>query len=341
MLNFKNETTRSGVSCLRRAVLGAAAVAALAVGTMGGTFAAAAQDYPTKPVRIIVPFGPGGLADISMRLAGEQLTQILGQQFVVENHPGAGGVAAANQLLKSDPDGHTLVVMSNGTTIAMSLFNDLGYDPQTQFAPISTLAWFDLGLFASPSGDYATIGDFIAKAKAEPGQLNIGTVNPGSTQNLAAEYFRSATDIKVNIVAYRTSPDILAALIRGEIDLVVESPTAFAAAIKNDQAKMLAVTGAVRNPSHPDVPTTSEAGVEGYEVSGWNALYTLAGTPDDVIAKLNKAITEVAAMPEIQAKFAELGTTAKALSPEEMATQFENDRAHWAKIIESAGIEKR
>ncbi|MFZ2102201.1 MAG: tripartite tricarboxylate transporter substrate binding protein [Oricola sp.] len=341
MPNSKTGTNRGGFSPMRRIILGAAAAATLAAGTLAGSFAAIAQDYPTKPVRIIVPFGPGGLADITMRLAGEKLTGILGQQFVVENHPGAGGVAAANELLKSDPDGHTLIVMSNGTTIAVSLFKELGYDPQTQFAPISTLAWFDLGLFVNPDSGYASVTDVIAKAKAEPGAVNIATVNPGSTQNLAAEYFRSVTGIDANIVPYRTSPDILAALIRGEVDLAIESPTAFAAAIENSQAKMLAVTGALRNPSYPDVPTAKEAGVEGYDVSGWNALYALAGTPEAVIAKLHDAIAEVAAMPEIQQRFAELGTSAKALTPEEMAAQFEFDRARWAEVIDKAGIEKR
>jgi len=330
-----------GTSRMRRMVLGAAAMAALAAGTMGGMAGAMAQDYPTKPVRIIVPFGPGGLADITMRLAGEKLSDILGQQFVVENHPGAGGVAAANELLKTDPDGYDLIVMSNGTTIATSLFNDLGYDPQTQFAPISTLAWFDLGLFAKPGGEYETLEDFVSKAKEEPGYLNVATVNPGSSQNLAAEYFRSVAGIDVNIVTYRTSPDILAALIRGEVDVAVESPTAFSGALENGQAKLLAVTGPERNPTYPDVPTAQEAGVDGYEVVGWNALYTLADTPDDIIKKLNDAMFEVTAMPEIQKRFMELGTSAKALTPDEMAAQFEKDRARWAEVIETAGIEKR
>jgi len=328
-------------SRMRRMLLGAAAIAAIVPAMFGGVAGAQAQDYPTKPIRIIVPFGPGGLADITMRLAGEKLSGILGQQFVVENHPGAGGVAAANELLKSDPDGYDLIVMSNGTTIATSLFKNLGYDPQTQFAPISTLAWFDLGVFANPEGEYKTLEDFIAKAKAEPGYLNVATVNPGSSQNLAAEYFRKVAGIDVNIVTYRTSPDILAALIRGEVDVAIESPTAFSGALENNQAKLLAVTGSQRNPTYPDVPTAQEAGVEGYEVVGWNALYTLAGTPDDIIKKLNDALFEVAGMPEIQKRFMELGTSAKALTPDEMAAQFEKDRARWAEVIESAGIEKR
>lgn len=318
------------------ALIGAASLAILPIST---TFAQ--DDFPNKPVRIIVPFGPGGLADITMRLAGEKLKDILGQQFVVENHPGAGGVAAANELLKAEPDGHTLVVMSNGTTIATSLFKNLGYDPQTQFMPISTLAWFDLGLFVQPDSDFNNIQEVVAYAKENPGALNIGTINPGSTQNLSAEFFRSVTGIDASIITYRTSPDILAGLIRGELDLVFESPTAFASAIEGGQAKILATTGLERNPSLPDIPTTEEAGIEGFQVAGWNALWTLAGTPAPIIEKLHAAIAEVAAMPDIQKRFAELNTRAQSLTPKEMADRFENDRKQWAKVIEDSGIEKR
>lgn len=317
-------------------VLGAAALALLPASAVQ-----AQESYPTEPVRIIVPFGPGGLADITMRLAGEKLGEILGQQFVVENHPGAGGVAAANVLLNARPDGHTLIVMSNGTTIAMSLFENLGYNPQEQFAPISTLAWFDIALYVSPEGDYETLEDVIGYAEANPGMVNIGTINPGSTQNLSAEYFRSVAGIDANIITYRTSPDLVAALIRQEVDLVFESPTAFAAATDNNQARVVATTGTQRNPSLPDVPTAAEAGVEGYAVEGWNALYALAGTPQPVIDRLHAAITEVAAMPDIQQRFSELGTRAESITPAEMAEQFETDRARWEQVIEDAGIETR
>lgn len=339
MTTLNDRKRSSGWS--RRAVLGTALAATALFGAMAPATTAFGQDYPNRPVRIIVPFGPGGLADITMRLAAEKLTEILGQQVIVENHPGAGGVAAANELLKSQPDGHDLVVMSNGTTIAVSLFNDLGYDPQTQFAPISTLAWFDLGLFVNPDSAYQSINDVIEKAKADPGSVNIASINPGSTQNLAAEYFRSVTGIEATIIPYRTSPDVLAALIRGEVDLAVESPTAFTGAINDGQAKLLAVTGNVRNPAYPDVPTAIEAGVEGYDVSGWNALYALGGTPQETIDKLNAALVEITQMADIQARFAELGTNARALTPQEMAEQFEVDRARWDKVIEDAGIERQ
>ncbi|MEZ5933694.1 MAG: tripartite tricarboxylate transporter substrate binding protein [Alphaproteobacteria bacterium] len=324
----------------RRLVTASLLAAGMALAIPSGP-TSAQTDYPAKPVRIIVPFGPGGLADITMRLAGEKLSAMLGQQFVVENHPGAGGVAAANELLNAEPDGHSLIVMSNGTTIAVSLFESLGYDPQAQFAPISTLAWFDLGLFVGAESTVQTLDDFLAYAKDNPGAVNIGTVNPGSTQNLAAEYFRSVTGIDVNIIPYRTSPDILAALIRGELDLAFESPTAFSGALEGKQVRTIATTGSERNPALAEVPTVQEAGVDGYEVSGWNALYTLAGVPEPVIATLHDAIAEVAAMPEIQEKFKELAIRAQPLTPEEMAARFEQDREQWAGVIESAGIEKR
>ena len=333
--------TRAARGLSRRVMIRGAAAAVLALAAVAGSAPSHAQDFPTKPVRVIVPFGAGGLADVTMRIAGEKLGEILGQQLVIENHPGAGGVAAANELLKADADGHTLIVMSNGTTIAVSLFKDLSYNPQEDFAPISTVAWFDLALFVNPQAGYDDLQALVAKAKAEPGLLNVGTVSPGSSQNLAAEYFRSAAGIDVNIVPYKTSPEILAALIRGDLDLAVESPTAFAGAISGNQAKVLAVTGAKRNPSLPDVPTVEEAGVEGFIVEGWNALYTKAGTPDDVVAKLHDAIEQVVSMPEIQQKFAELGTLAQSLTPEQMAERFEADRAKWAEVIESAGIETR
>ena len=174
-----------------------------------------------------------------------------------------------------------------------------------------------------------------------PGRMRGMATAAEAEKLLGVTRLRKVAGIDVNIVTYRTSPDILAALIRGEVDVAIESPTAFSGALENNQAKLLAVTGSQRNPTYPDVPTAQEAGVEGYEVVGWNALYTLAGTPDDIIKKLNDAMFEVAGMPEIQKRFMELGTSARALTPDEMAAQFEKDRARWAEVIESAGIEKR
>lgn len=330
-------TNRTGLT--RRLLIGTALSAVALVVPLGQVLAQ--SDFPNRPIRVIVPFGPGGLADVTIRLAGEKMSEILGQQIVVENHPGAGGVAAAEQLLRSEPDGHTLIVMSNGTTIATSLFTNLSYDPQTQFAPISTVAWFDLVLFANPDSDIDSVEALLDKAQADPGSINIGTVNPGSSQNLAAELFVSVTGMEANVIPYRTSPDVLAALIRGDLDIAVESYTAFASAIEGEQVLPIAVTGLERNPALPDVPTAAEAGVEDYDVTGWNALYTLAGTPQEVIDALHEAVVSVTSQTELQQKFADLGTIARANTPEEMADRFEADRQKWADVIESAGIERQ
>ena len=323
----------------RRFLLATALATAIVTGPILAGAASAQDDFPNRPIRVIVPFGPGGLADVTLRLAGEEMSEILGQQIVVENHPGAGGVAAAEQLLRAEPDGHTLIVMSNGTTIATSLFENLSYDPQEQFTPVSTVAWFDLVLFANPDSDIGSVQALLDKAEADPGSINIGTVNPGSSQNLAAELFRSVTGMEANIVPYRTSPDVMAALIRGDLDLAVESYTAFASAIEGGQVRPIAVTGLDRNPALPDVPTAREAGVENYDVTGWNALYAPAGTPDSVIEELQQAVATVTDLPELKQKFSDLGTIARATTPQEMADRFEADRQKWAEVIESAGIE--
>jgi tripartite-type tricarboxylate transporter receptor subunit TctC len=300
----------------------------------------AQSNYPAKPIHVVVPFGPGGLADVTMRIAGEEMSKELGQPVVIENHPGAGGVAAASDVIKSAPDGYTLIVLSNGTTIATSLFKNLTYNPQTQFVPISTVAWFDLVLFTNLKSPYDSVKALLDKAKSSPGTLNIGTVNPGSTQNLAAELFKSVTGMKATIVTYRNSPDVQTALMRGDIDLAFESYTAFASAIHGAQIRSIAVTGRERNPGLPNVPTLREVGVEHYDVTGWNALYAPAGTPPAVIDKLHAAVVKATAADSVKQRFATLGTIARSVTPAEMAAIFEADRKKWAAVIERAGIVK-
>ncbi len=325
----------------RRAVLGgAAAFAATGLSRSGAAPAFAKTNYPAKPIHAIVPFGPGGLADVTMRIAGEELKNELGQPIIVENHPGAGGVAAASDVIKSAPDGYMLIVLSNGTTIATSLFKNLTYNPQTQFVPISTVAWFDLVFFTNTNSPYDSVKSLLDKAKRNPGSLNIGTVNPGSTQNLAAELFKSVTGIQATIVTYRTSPDVQTALMRGDINLAIESYTAFASAIHGSQIRSIAVTGLDRNPGLPNVPTVRELGIEHYDVTGWNALYAPAGTPPGVIEKLHAAVAKVTALPSVKQRFATLGTIARSVTPSEMAALFEADRKKWAAVIDRAGIAK-
>jgi len=295
-------------------------------------------DFPSRPFRIIVPFGAGGLADVTIRLAGEHLSVATGQPVVVENRPGAGGVAATTTMLGADPDGHTLIVLTNGTTIAETQFADLPYDITKDLRPVSALAWFDLVLMTSPDAGVTTLQELLAKAAAREGGLRIATINPGSTQHLSAELFKSKAGIPGTVISYRTTPDVLGALLRGEVDLAIDAYTALKGAIEGGQAVPLAVTGEVRNPAMPDVPTVAEAGVADYVVTGWNAVYTHAATPDDIVAKLNAEIAKITALPDIQTRFAELGVEARSSTPDEIQQRLLADIVKWREVMVTANL---
>jgi tripartite-type tricarboxylate transporter receptor subunit TctC len=293
--------------------------------------------YPNKPVRVIIPFGPGGLADVTLRLVGEPLGELLGERLVMENRPGAGGVAATTTMLNADPDGHTLIVLTNGTTIAESLFEDLPYNITEELVPISAVAWFDLVLLVNPDSGYSDLQSLLA---ARGDDLRIATINPGSTQNLTAELFTSRAGMdSATIIPYRTTPDVLGALLRGEVDLAIDAYTALKGAIDNGQVRPVAVTGEVRNPAMPDVPIAAEAGVEDFVVTGWNALYARAGTDPDIIARLNSEIAAVLATGDIKARFSELGVEARGNTPEAMQERLLDDIVKWRGVIQAAGID--
>lgn len=311
------------------------------LGACGGDSGSAGDDsaeFPARPFRIIVPFGAGGLADVTMRLAGEHLSINMGQPVVVENRPGAGGVAATTTMLAAAPDGYTLIVLTNGTTIAETQFADLPYDITSDLRPVSALAWFDLVLMTSPGSGAETLQDLLAQAAAREGGLRIATINPGSTQHLSAELFKSKAGIPGTVISYRTTPDVLGALLRGEVDLAIDAYTALKGAIEGGQALPLAVTGEVRNPALPGIPTVIEAGIPDYVVTGWNAVYTHAATPDAVVARLNQEIAAVTALPEIQARFADLGIEARSSTPEAMQERLLADIAKWREVMVAANL---
>jgi tripartite-type tricarboxylate transporter receptor subunit TctC len=300
---------------------------------------AAPAQYPDKPVRIVVAFGAGGLADITFRIYAEKLTTLLGKPVVIENLPGAGGIAAATAVRRAKPDGHTLLVLSNGTAITKSLFKNLPFDPQKDFAPVSFAAYFDLVVLVKGDGKYRALGDLLSAARSQPGKLNFGTINPGSTQNLSAELFRSTAGIDVPIIPFKSSPDAMTALLAGELDAVFESYAATKALVDAGRARAVASTAATRTGYLPAVPTVEEAGVPGYEVSGWNALSAPTGTPAEVIALLNKQMNVIAAMPDVKKRLLDLGTDAYAGTQEEFRARFAADIAKWAAVIKQAGIQ--
>jgi tripartite-type tricarboxylate transporter receptor subunit TctC len=259
---------------------------------------------------------------------------------VIENVPGAGGIAAANELAKAPADGYTMIVISNGTAISEALFAKLPYSTARDMAPISTVAWFDLMAVTNAKGPYKTLQEFTAAAKAKPGSQNIGTINPGSSQNLAAELYKSLAKVDAQIVAYRSTPEVVTSVLRSDVGLAIDSYTAIKGQIDSGDLRPLAVTGVTRNPSLPSVPTFAEAGVTGYDVTGWNALFVKAGTPADIVARLNKEITAVTQIQEIKDKFLDLGIVAGATTPEVMGKRLKDDIAKWADVIEKAGIKK-
>ena len=317
----------------RRRLLGAMAAGA---GLLPWTALRAGITYPTRPVMVIVPFGPGGLADISARLIAEKLGVRLGHEVLVENRPGGGGIVAANAALAAARDGHTLILFTNGTTIAKSLYK-FGHDPEVDFVPVSSLAYFDLVLLTGKSSAFKDLATLLSEGRKRG--LMFGSINPGSTQHLSAELFKSVAGLHATVVPYNSSPQVLAALMRGELDLGFESYAALKGGIDSGQVRPLAVTGPARNPWLPHVPTVREAGLPGYEVTGWNAVYATRGTPQAVVDILNRHIRDILKMPDVRKRLLELGTQARGSSPAELAVVFDRDTRKWANVIRQADIE--
>jgi tripartite-type tricarboxylate transporter receptor subunit TctC len=303
--------------------------------------ASADTKYPTKAVRIVLPFAAGGVADITARIVAERLGDRLGGRFYVENQPGAGGIAAARTVISSPPDGHTLALLSNGTAVSVSLFNKLPFDPLKDFAPISSLGFFDFIFATNSESEFKTLQDVIAAAKAKPGTLNVGTINVGSTQNLSAELFKTAADLDFVIIPYRGTPDLLISTMQGNLALMIDSYSSMKGNLADGKLRALASSGPVRSASTPDIPTLRETGVANYDVVSWNALFAPAGTPPEVVKVLNQALQEILAEAGVKKRLLELGIEAKASTPEEIAARLHADIDKWRKVIEKAGIQKQ
>jgi tripartite-type tricarboxylate transporter receptor subunit TctC len=326
------------VSAGRNKVIAAAGIVCAAV--IAPPSARSAADYPTRPVTLIVPYGAGGVADVGMRILGDQLSNRLKQGFVIENRPGAAGVVAAQTGAAAAPDGYTLLMTGNNTAIAAALFKSLPYNILTDFDSVSTAAFFDLLIVTRAGSPLQSVADIIAVAKANPSKLNIGTINPGSTQNLAAELFTSTTGIKAAIVPFRTSPDMAGAVMRGDVDVAFEFYAALSGLLADKKIVALASTGLKRTAYLPEVPTVMESGIKDYDVASWNGLSVPAGTPKPVIATLNQAMKEVIPMPDVQSKSSQMGMAMQWSTPEDMTARMKADIAKWGAVIEKAGIAK-
>jgi len=315
-------------------------LAAVAMLTAAGSFAAlpAWAQYPTKPIRVVLPFGPGGIGDITFRLVTSKISERTGMQFVIDNRPGAGGIASAMFGKTSAPDGYTLLQIGNSYAVSTSLFTSLPYDLVKDFTPISTLAQFDILLATKSSGEIGTIARLVEIDHGNPGKLNFGAISAGSTQSLAAEIFRALIGSRASIVPYKSSPELIAALQRGDIDICFDYLAALAPGIAGNQIKIIASGGERRSPLTPDTPTVVESGWPGYVVTSWNGVAAPAGTPREIIDKLNLEIDAVLSLPEVRDRFRQLGMEAAGSTPEGMTGRVATDIDRWREVINKFGL---
>lgn len=307
----------------------------------GAALGAGAQAYPSKPIKLIVGFAPGGVGDLTARVVSAKVSQQIGQQILIENRPSAGGIVAADAVAKAAPDGYTLFLMSNGNAVSESLYKVLPFDLQKDFATVTTLGFFDLAVVVKGDSKLATMKDLLAWLKANPGKANIGTINVGSTQNLAAELLVSLGDLDAEIIPYKGSPDVLVALRGNDVQVAVDMLAPLVNQAKSGAVRILATTAEQRYAGTPDIPTVAESGVPGYAASSWNAIAAPAKTPQAIVDYLNKEYNAALASPEVKAKLLEIGVIGRGSTAEGMRQLVASEVAKWGKVIEKAKIEKQ
>ena len=298
-------------------------------------------NYPSKPIKIVVPFGAGGVADLTARVVAQKISEGLGQPVVVDNRPGAGGVVAADVVAKAEPDGHTLLLISNGTAVSATLMRSLPFDPINDFVNVGLLATFDIAILSSVDSKFNTLADVINYSKNKPGALNIGSINIGSTQNLTAELFKSSTAMDAQVVPFNGTPALMTALKGNQVDVAVEILGPVIPQIKAKTFKVLALTGEQRNSSLSEVPTAKELGFKNLIASSWNGLAAPAKTPKAIVERLNKEINAALRDPQIEKKFQELNIAPKISTPTQAQEWYLSEIKIWGKVIEKAAIAKQ
>jgi tripartite-type tricarboxylate transporter receptor subunit TctC len=323
----------------RRSLMVAAVASALAALVPLG--ASAQTAYPNRPVKIVVPFAAGGVADITVRVVAEKLGDRLGQRFVIENMAGAGGVTAARAALSAPADGYTLTMLTNGTAVSVGLFKSLPFNPVADFTPISLLGQFDF-IFATNAGSaLKTMDEVLKTARAKPGDLNVATIAVGSTQHLTAVLLKSEAKVDFAMVPFRATPDALVGLLRNDVQVLIDSYAALRSGLDDKSIRAVATSGDTRSKVLPDVPTVQEAGIVKFDVRSWNALFAPKGTPPEVINTLNAALREVMANPDVVKRLLDMGIEAQASSPQELGERLQSDIRKWSDVIEKAGIQKQ
>lgn len=309
--------------------------------------AAAAQNSQaqpaSRPLRIVVPNGAGGAADITARTVGQKLAEALGQPVVIDNRPSAGGIVAGELVARAEPDGNTLLLISSGTAVSAALFKSLPFDTQKDFAPVSLLATFDLALVVSEGSRFRSLAELLAHARAHPGQLNIGTPQIGTTQNLAAELFKATAAIDVQVVPFNGTPPVINALRGGQIDAQVDILGPLMPQITAGALRPLAVLGATRAPQLPQVPTARESGaaLASFSVGSWNGLAAPARTPAAVVERLSREVQAALALPDVKKRLLDLNLNARGSSPAQLADHLDADIRRWQEVIARAKIARQ
>ena len=297
-----------------------------------------AQDYPARPVRIIVPFAPGGSADVFGRFLAQRLQESMGQTFVIDNRPGAGSVIGTDAVAKATPDGYTLLLMSNTHTVNESLIPTKPFVLMRDFAPIAPINYSDLVLVAKASLPQNTLPELIKAAKARPGGMSYASSGPGTPYHMAGELFKVMAGVSIVHIPYRGSAGARTDVLGGQIEMMFDAIPTMTEHIKASKVKALATTGKVRSANLPDVPTVSEAGVPGYEATIWLGLMAPKGTPKAVVDRLNEAVSKIARQPEVIQIWAKQGAVPLVMSPEAFDKYARDDIAKWARVIQTAGI---
>ena len=312
----------------------AAVISILALTPWSG---AGAQDYPNKPVRIIVPFGAGGPADVYARVLAQHLGDSLKQSFVVENRPGAGAIIGTDAVAKAEPDGYTLLLMSNTHTTNESLVPNRPYQLMRDFAPISPINYSDLLMAAHPSTGVKNLQDFIALAKKDPGKLNYASSGPGTPYHMAGELFKAMSGTNMIHVPHKSSGDMRSSVVGGHVQMMFDAITVTAQAVQSGQLIALGTTGKQRSTVMPNVPTVAEAGVPGYEATIWLGVLAPAKTPKPVIDKLNAEIVKIMNRPDVKEAWAKQGAVPMSMSPAEFDKYIRADIEKWAQVVKVSG----
>ena len=300
-----------------------------------------AQNYPSKPIRLIVPFGPGGVGDITSRAVAQKMSEAMGQQVVIDNRPSAGGIVAAEMVAKSEPDGYTLMLLNNTNAVSAAMFKALPYDTVKDFATVTTIGAFSMGVLVAPDSPVKSTRELIALAKAGSGKMNIGTINIGTTQYLSSELLKSMAALDVTTVPFNNTAGVISALRGNNVQIAIEFLPPVLGQVRAGTLRVIAVTSKTRFTPLPSVPTLDESGLPGYDVVSWNGIGVSVKTPRTLIDRLNKEVHAAVNLPQTKQRFQELGVEQNLSTPEGMRKMLVEEIAKWNALIDKAKIPRQ